>query len=86
VCWTSSASAGCPCAPCSTTANGLGDLLELPERLADRRLEQLVHEGLLTSGPADRGTPDYHMPAVLHQYACERFAMEDAQSHAMAGV
>jgi DNA-binding SARP family transcriptional activator len=68
------------------TANGLGDLLELPERLADRRLEQLVHEGLLTSGPADRGTPDYHMPAVLHQYACERFAMEDAQSHAMAGV
>jgi hypothetical protein len=58
------------------TAAGLGELLQLPVHAADRELERLVHEGLLSSGPTHRGTPRYYLPTVLHAFARERLAVE----------
>jgi len=58
------------------TAAGLGELLDLPVHAADRELERLVHEGLLSPGLTDHGVPNYYLPTVLHTYARERLAVE----------
>ncbi|HYU86234.1 MAG TPA: BTAD domain-containing putative transcriptional regulator [Kribbellaceae bacterium] len=53
------------------TAVSVGRVLRLPVHAADRQLERLVHEGLLSSCRPDRGVPTYQMSAVLHLYARE---------------
>ncbi len=58
------------------TAAGLGELLRLPVHAADRELEGLVHEGLLSPGSTYQGIPTYWMPTVLHTYARERLTIE----------
>jgi DNA-binding SARP family transcriptional activator/DNA polymerase III delta prime subunit len=58
------------------TAAGLGDLIRLAVDAADRRLEGLVHEALLSPGTMHEGVPIYWMPTVLHAYARERLAVD----------
>jgi DNA-binding SARP family transcriptional activator len=67
------------------TAGGLGELLSLTVRDADRELERLLHEGMLSPGTTGDGKPDYHMPTVLHIYAHERFAIEGPLLRPAAG-
>jgi DNA-binding SARP family transcriptional activator len=62
--------------PDNITAAGLGELLRLSVHTADRELEGLVHEGLLSPGITYEGIPTYWMPTVLHAYARERLAIE----------
>jgi DNA-binding SARP family transcriptional activator len=62
--------------PNNITAADLGELLRLPVHAADRELEGLVHEGLLSPGMTYQGIPTYWMPTVLHTYARERLAIE----------
>lgn len=57
-------------------AAGLGQVLDLPVRDADRALERLVHAGLLSTGMTHHGTPSFRMPRLLHAFARERLAME----------
>jgi DNA-binding SARP family transcriptional activator len=64
------------CSPTHVTAAALGELLQLPAHAADRQLEGLVHEGLLSPGPTRDGVPTYWMPTVLHTYARERLTTE----------
>jgi len=65
--------------PNNITAAGVGELLRLPVHAADRALEGLVHEGLLSPGLTYQGIPTYWMPTVLHTYAWELHAVEGAQ-------
>jgi hypothetical protein len=58
------------------TAAGLGALIRLAVNAADRRLEHLVHEALLSPGTMHDGVPIYWMPTVLHAYARERLAVD----------
>lgn len=62
--------------PISISAAGLGRLLQLSSDAADRKLERLVHECLLTPEAADGGGARYQMPRLLHIYARERLASE----------
>lgn len=68
--------------PNNITAAGVGELLRLPVHTADRALEGLVHEGLLSSGLTYQGIPTYRMPTVLHTYAWELHAVEGTHSWA----
>lgn len=56
------------------TAANVGEALRLPVPTADRQLERLIHEGLLSCGGPVSGVPTYRMPVVLHAYARERLA------------
>nr|WP_083466078.1 BTAD domain-containing putative transcriptional regulator [Kibdelosporangium sp. MJ126-NF4]CEL13030.1 putative regulatory protein [Kibdelosporangium sp. MJ126-NF4]CTQ98716.1 putative regulatory protein [Kibdelosporangium sp. MJ126-NF4] len=68
------------------TADGLGELLRLPVHEADRELERLLHEGLLSPGSTDDGVPNYHMPVVLHTFAQERYAVEGPVLRSVTGI
>jgi DNA-binding SARP family transcriptional activator/acyl carrier protein/DNA polymerase III delta prime subunit len=68
------------------TAAGVGEVLRLPVEETDRELEHLLHEGLLSPGTTEDGVPNYHMPAVLHAFAHERFAVEGPAMRPVTGI
>ncbi|CAM3729609.1 BTAD domain-containing putative transcriptional regulator [Kibdelosporangium persicum] len=72
--------------PQHVTAGGLGELLHVPVHEADRELERLLHEGLLSPGSTDDGVPNYHMPVVLHTFAHERFTAEGTVLRSVTGI
>lgn len=54
------------------TPEALAALLHCRMADADRQLEQLVHDGLLSAAVIERDEPRYSMPSMLHMYARER--------------
>jgi DNA-binding SARP family transcriptional activator len=58
------------------TAEASALALGMPVHAADRELENLVQEGLLSTGVSFHGLPIFRMPTVLHRFACERLAAE----------
>lgn len=58
------------------TADGVGQALGAASHVADRKLESLVQEGLLSTGVGFDGSPVFEMPTVLHRYAGELLEAE----------
>ncbi|MGI8667310.1 MAG: BTAD domain-containing putative transcriptional regulator [Jatrophihabitans sp.] len=62
--------------PDSITPADVGPAVKLSHREADRRLECLVHEGLLSTGCTHDGLPLYRMTTLVHRFARERLELE----------